>query len=167
MEARRRLCGGRLPGPWLGCSAPTPFRARALPPLGAPRCSRARHPGWGPQSPGPAIRSLLCRPPPGFSGPRAPSGGGAKKGPPDHSPPAPLRESGISGISALSLNCARGGALRCTPGAALLKKRDIDAPGGSRVSKASWGERPRLFAREHLFPTWGRVPQFLPASVSA
>lgn len=62
------------PALWLGCSAPTPFRARALPPLGAPRCSRARHPGWGPQSPGPALRSLPCRPPPGFSGPRAPSG---------------------------------------------------------------------------------------------
>ena len=43
----------------------------------------------------------------------------------------------------------------------LLKKRDIEAPGGSRISKASWGERPRLFPREHLFPTWGRVSQFL------
>lgn len=47
----------------------------------------------------------------------------------------------------------------------LLKKRDIDAPGGSG-SKLAGEKRPRLFPREYI-SYLGRVPQFLPASVFA
>ena len=126
-ERKGRREGGRnAAGPRPAPRAPSPAPARPSSPGAAsprPRPTLSGHSGPGPTAhrSGAEHRAGRTQRPPTAdrppTGPRAPSGGGAKQGPPVLSPPEPLKESGISGISALSLNCARGGALRCTPGA--------------------------------------------------